>query len=58
MEIKGLESDVDYRAVLFNPVNGVEEDLGPVEPDADGRWRPWWRRPPLFQDWVMVLEAL
>ena len=57
MEMKGLELDVDYRAVLFNPVDGHEEDLGRVEPDSDGRWRPSWRRPPLFQDWVMVLDA-
>ena len=58
MEMKGLEADVQYRALLFNPVNGHEEDLGLVDADREGRWRPPWSRPPAFQDWVVVLEAM
>ena len=57
IDMKGIEADVDYRALLFNPVNGSETDLGPVEPDSEGRWRPAWNRAPVFQDWVVVLEA-
>ena len=57
IDMKGIESDVDYRALLFNPVDGSETDLGPVEPDSEGRWRPPWNRAPVFQDWVVVLEA-
>ena len=57
IDMKGIEEDVDYRALLFNPVDGSETDLGPVEPDSEGRWRPPWNRAPIFQDWVVVLEA-
>ena len=57
IDMKGIESDVDYHALLFNPVDGSETDLGPVEPDSEGRWRPSWNRAPVFQDWVVVLEA-
>ena len=34
-----------------------EADLGPVEPTPDGQWRIRPDRPPIFQDWVLVLEA-
>ena len=57
IDMKGIEPGVEYRALLFNPVDGSETDLGPVEPDSEGRWRPPWNRAPIFQDWVVVLDA-
>jgi len=54
--LKGIEPDVRYRAFLFNPASGSERDLGPVELDEHGDWRlslP----PPIYQDWVLVLDA-
>lgn len=56
--VKGLEQDARYRAFLFNPVDATEVDLGTVEPDKSGDWRLPVARPPIYQDWVMVLEAL
>jgi hypothetical protein len=53
--VKGLEPGTNYRAFLFNPADGSEQDLGPVIPDERGDWRgpsPL----PIFQDWVLVLE--
>ena len=51
-----LEADVTYRAFLFDPVTGDETDLGAVEADASGSWTlPGVT--PIFQDWVLVLEA-
>ena len=60
--VKGIEKDVHYRARLINPMDGSETDLGPVAPDANGDWElpvgsPPWRLMPIFQDWVLVLEA-
>ena len=60
--VKQIEPDVTYRAFLFNPTNGDELDLGLVEPDANGDWalpvgNGGWRVMPIFQDWVLVLDA-
>jgi hypothetical protein len=51
--VKGIESDVRYRAFFFNPATGKETPIGPVTPDASGDWRP----PvfPIYQDWVVVM---
>lgn len=57
IDMRGIEQGAGYRALLFNPVDGSEADLGPVEPDSEGRWRPPWNRAPIFQDWVVVLDA-
>lgn len=57
MLVKGLEREGHYHATLFNPINGAEQDLGPVEPDAQGDWQLPLARAPIFQDWVLVLEA-
>jgi hypothetical protein len=59
--IKGIEPDVSYRALLFNPVNGEELSLGAVVPDENGDWalpigNGDWRVMPLYQDWVLVME--
>lgn len=54
-QVKELEPDVSYRAFYFNPKTAIEYNLGVVTPDAEGNWRP--PGPPVFQDWVLVLEA-
>ncbi len=62
-KVKGLEPDVSYRALLFNPADGAETDLGEITPDAAGDWEmisgpDGVRRCfPLYQDWIVVLEA-
>ncbi|MBU4366728.1 MAG: DUF4038 domain-containing protein, partial [Kiritimatiellae bacterium] len=54
--VKEIEKKVRYRAKFFNPVNGDEQNLGEVKPDAKGNWKC--PRMPMFQDWVLVLEAI
>ena len=54
--VNHLETDVSYRAFLFDPVTGGEVDLEPVEADAEGRWKLT-TTVPIFQDWVLVLDA-
>ena len=55
--VHDLEPETGYRAFLFSPVDGHEIDLGTVRVAADGTWQPPPERPPIFQDWVLVLEA-
>jgi len=55
--VQALEAESSYQALLFNPVTGETQDLGPVEPDETGRWSPPLDRAPIFQDWILVLEA-
>lgn len=55
--VKAIEPAVNYRAYLFNPVNGSEHQLGAVTPDENGNWRIPLARPPIYQDWVVVLES-
>ncbi len=52
--VLGLETGVSYRAAFFNPVNGREYPIGPVSAGAGGNWKP--PAPPIFQDWILVLE--
>ena len=54
--VKGLQTGVSYRALLFNPTNGEEHPLGPAEPDANGDWVLRDHALPLYQDWLLVLE--
>ncbi len=56
-EVKAVELDAGYRAFLFNPVDGAERDLGVVTPDPQGDWSLPLARPPIYQDWVLVLES-
>jgi hypothetical protein len=51
--IYGIEKDVTYRAMYFNPITGEETDLGTVKPDGDGTWVS--PRVNAFQDWVIAL---
>lgn len=54
--VKAFEPGVQYRAYLYNPSDGSEIDRGPVTPDADGKWALT-GPPPIYRDWVLVLEA-
>jgi hypothetical protein len=61
-KVANVESDANYRAFLFNPTNGEETDLGDVVPKENGEWdlpvgSGDWHTMPIFQDWVLVLEA-
>jgi len=53
--VEGLEPGARYVAYYFNPKDGYDRPIGPLEPDASGRWTP--PPPPVFLDWVLVLEA-
>jgi len=60
--IAGLEQGATYRARLFNPLTGAEEDRGDIHPDASGKWSPNFSGPawfpfPIYQDWVLTLET-
>lgn len=52
--VKSLEPDIRYKAFFFDPVNGREYPLPSVEPDGQDAWKP--APPPIFQDWVLVME--
>jgi len=62
-KVKGLEQGLCYRLKLVNPATGKEHDGGEVKPDAAGNWvpafpgLPAWCPLPIYQDWVLVLEA-
>jgi hypothetical protein len=55
--VKGLEAGVNYRAFLWNPTDGTEQDLGPAKANEKGDWRLPLSRLPIYQDWVLVLET-
>lgn len=63
LKIKELEKDVSYRAFLFNPVDETEFDLGIITSNENGEWQlpelveGSGVRLPVYQDWVLVLEA-
>jgi len=52
--VKSIEAEVSYRAFYMDPKNGKETDLGDVKPNNEGNWQS--PNPPIFQDWVLVLE--
>ncbi len=52
--LKKLEAGVPYHAFFFNPASGKEHEIGRVTPDANGEWQC--PIPPIFQDWVLVLD--
>jgi len=55
--VKGIEKDARYQVKFFNPVNGAEREIGEVKPDAKGNWEYGKIRMPIYQDWLIVLEA-
>jgi hypothetical protein len=52
--VRQLEAGAAYRAVYIDPSDGSEIELGRVEGDAEGSWPA--PKPPIFRDWVLVLE--
>jgi len=52
--LRGMEAGVTYRAFYFNPCNGREHALGAVKADERGDWQA--PKPPIFQDWILVME--
>jgi hypothetical protein len=52
--LKGIEPGASYRARYVNPSTGQEVDLGAVQPNAEGDWPC--PKPPVFRDWVLVME--
>lgn len=61
--VKGFEKGMRYRFGLFNPIDGTEVKGGDVQTDESGNWNPAcpglpsWNPVPVYQDWVIVLEA-
>ena len=53
-KLTNLESGVSYHAFHFNPASGKEHEIGNVTANASGEWQI--PIPPIFQDWVLVLE--
>ena len=52
--IKGLERSSSYKAFFFDPTNGREYAIPAAASDDEGNWKP--SPPPIFQDWVLVME--
>ena len=52
--VRNLEPGISYRAFFWNPVNAKETPIGPVTPDAEGKWSA--PSGPIFQDWILVLQ--
>ncbi len=52
--VKALERNANYRAFFFSPVDGREFAIGTIAGDEHGDWKP--APPPIFQDWILVLE--
>lgn len=55
VKVTALEPGVSYKAYYLNPSDGAETDIGTVTPDEQGCWIP--PSPPIFRDWVLVLES-
>ena len=54
IRVKGIEPDVRYSALFFDPRTGREHPLGHVQPDGEGTWDiPVL---PTLKDWVLVME--
>jgi len=53
-KVKHLEPELPYHAFYFNPATGKEHDAGKAVADSSGSWQP--PMPPVFQDWVLVLD--
>ncbi|MBC7319568.1 hypothetical protein H5T89_02885, partial [bacterium] len=63
-KVKDLEDGVTYKAYLFNPTDGEEAEIGIVIPSSDRKWQlpelveGSGIRLPIYQDWILVLEAV
>lgn len=63
LTVKSLEEDLSYHAYLVSPIDGHIVEVGNVTGDANGEWElalgnPPWKMMPIFQDWVLILEAI
>ncbi len=56
LTVRKLEEGVRYRASYLDPKRGVEHGIGTIGGDEAGCWAP--PKPPIFQDWVLVLEHM
>ena len=57
LRAKHLEADINYSAVLYSALDGAEHNLGAVAADAEGSWQIPLKLPPIYHDWVLILEA-
>ncbi len=55
-KVKSLDPEGDYSATYINPKTGKPSPLGSVQPHEDGSWEA--PDPPIYQDWVLVLEII
>ena len=53
-KMKQLEPGLTYRGLFFNPATGKELEIGKVTINSSGDWEI--PMPPIFQDWVVVME--
>ncbi len=53
--VKQLEAGREYEARYLNPSDGTELELGVIRASDSGEWQV--PKPPIFRDWVLVLEA-
>ena len=53
--VRKLEPNIKYHAYYLDPITGKEFPVGDVESTPEGEWVV--PKPPIFQDWVLVLEA-
>ena len=55
--LREIEKNAQYRAKFFDPVTGAEREIGAIKPDANGNWNFENFLPPVYQDWIIVMEA-
>ncbi|MDZ4763114.1 MAG: DUF4038 domain-containing protein [Chloroflexota bacterium] len=53
--LKALEAGISYRAAWLDPKTGHTTDLGSFRGDPNGDYQL--PKPPILQDWVLILEA-
>lgn len=54
--VKAIEKETKYHAFFVDPQNGKEYELGNITPDQDGNWQS--PNPPIYQDWLLVIEKI
>lgn len=52
--ISGFKAGANYHGFYFDPSTGKETDLGLAKADGQGRWPA--PKPPIWRDWVLVVE--
>ncbi len=51
----GFEPDVPYTAAFFDPLTAERREVGPVQPNSDGKWQI--PLPGEVRDWILILEV-